>query len=87
MIINSKFILTDSGGLQREAFFLKKISFILRDRSEWVELSNNKFSFIINSNLSKINFKNIKFSNGKTKIFSNTNFKIKILNLVKKILK
>ena len=87
MIKKSRFVLTDSGGVQRESFFLNKISFVLRDRSEWTELSKHNYSYIIDTKVSKINSNNIIFPKIKKKIFSNKNFKKKILKLVKKILK
>ncbi|RMG77071.1 MAG: UDP-N-acetylglucosamine 2-epimerase (non-hydrolyzing) [Bacteroidetes bacterium] len=37
-------VMTDSGGLQKEAFFFKKHCVTLRDQTEWVELLENGFN-------------------------------------------
>jgi UDP-GlcNAc3NAcA epimerase len=41
LLKNSKIVLTDSGGLQKESFFFKKPCVILRSESEWIELVEN----------------------------------------------
>ena len=38
---NSKLIITDSGGLQKEAYFFKKPCVILREQTEWIEIVDN----------------------------------------------
>lgn len=38
---NARIIITDSGGLQKEAFFFKKPCVILRPQTEWVEIVEN----------------------------------------------
>jgi UDP-GlcNAc3NAcA epimerase len=38
---NSKMIITDSGGLQKESFFFQKPCVILRPQTEWVEIVEN----------------------------------------------
>lgn len=40
-------VITDSGGLQKEAFFFKKNCVTLRDETEWVELVNNNVNILV----------------------------------------
>jgi len=47
-------VVTDSGGLQKEAFYNKKMCIIAREETEWVELVENNFAVICGSNSSKI---------------------------------
>ena len=46
--------MTDSGGLQKEAFFFKKNCVTLRDETEWVELIENGFNVLVGSDSDKI---------------------------------
>ena len=50
LLKNCNLVITDSGGLQKEAFFNKKHCVIARDETEWVELVNNGFAKIVGSN-------------------------------------
>ncbi len=43
---NCKFVITDSGGLQKEAYFFKKPCLTLRDQTEWVELVENGYNLL-----------------------------------------
>ncbi len=54
LIDNCDLIMTDSGGLQKEAFFFKKPCITLRDETEWVELVTHKFNVLTGSNKEKI---------------------------------
>ena len=47
-------VMTDSGGLQKEAFFFKKPCVTLRDETEWIELIENGFNKIVGADEDKI---------------------------------
>lgn len=49
MIKNATLIMTDSGGLQKESFFLKKKCVVLREQTEWVELVENGYNSLAGS--------------------------------------
>lgn len=55
LLKNCKKVITDSGGLQKEAFFLKKQCVTLRDETEWIETLENNWNFIVGTNIQKIN--------------------------------
>ena len=46
--------MTDSGGLQKEAFFFKKFCITMRDQTEWVELVDHGFNVITGADTKKI---------------------------------
>jgi UDP-GlcNAc3NAcA epimerase len=54
LLKNCKMVISDSGGLQKEAFFNKKNCIIVREETEWVELVENGFAEIVGSNKTKI---------------------------------
>jgi UDP-GlcNAc3NAcA epimerase len=51
---HSKMIVTDSGGVQKEAHFFKKPCIVLRPETEWIELVNNKTAFLADADPGKI---------------------------------
>ncbi|MGB0934119.1 MAG: non-hydrolyzing UDP-N-acetylglucosamine 2-epimerase [Lishizhenia sp.] len=51
---NCKMVITDSGGLQKEAFFFQKPCVILRPETEWIEIVENGNAKIVNADTSKI---------------------------------
>lgn len=84
LIDNSKGIITDSGGLQKEAYFFDKQCFTLRDQTEWVELIEvgcNTLIDVLKEDISKIVLSKINnqldFSK---KIYGEGNTSEKILN-------
>ena len=46
LINNCKLIMTDSGGLQKEAYYFKKACVTIRNETEWVELVEQKVNFL-----------------------------------------
>lgn len=60
LIKGSKLVLTDSGGLQKEAYFFNKYCITMRDQTEWMELVSGGFNHLTGANkeaiLSGVNF-------------------------------
>lgn len=54
LIDQSALVITDSGGLQKEAYFFKKYCITLREETEWIELVENHCSFLAGSDKEKI---------------------------------
>lgn len=47
-------VMTDSGGLQKEAFFFKKNCVTMRDQTEWVELIEHKVNVLVGADSDRI---------------------------------
>ena len=54
LLKNCNLVVTDSGGLQKEAFFNKKHCIVAREETEWVELVSNGFANIVGSDSVKM---------------------------------
>ena len=54
LIDNCSLVMTDSGGLQKEAYFFEKQCITLRDETEWVELVENGFNTLVGADREKI---------------------------------
>jgi UDP-GlcNAc3NAcA epimerase len=54
LLFNCSCVITDSGGLQKEAFFFKKPCITVREETEWVELIHNNVNFLTGSDKDKI---------------------------------
>jgi UDP-GlcNAc3NAcA epimerase len=54
LIDNCSFVMTDSGGLQKEAYFFEKQCITLRDETEWVELVECGANILVGANKEKI---------------------------------
>ena len=54
LLENCKLVLTDSGGLQKEAYFFGKFCITLRDQTEWIELVDAGANEIVGADLKRI---------------------------------
>ena len=57
LLDNSKKVLTDSGGLQKEAFYMGKPCLTLRDETEWIETLEDGWNYIVGADITKISDK------------------------------
>lgn len=79
-------IVTDSGGVQKEAFFMKKPCITMRDETEWVETVENGWNVIVGTDKEKIlnNIVNFEPKEAQKEIFGDGKAAEKILSLINK---
>ena len=51
---NCRLVMTDSGGVQKEAYFFEKPAIILRSETEWTEITDAGAGFIADADEQKI---------------------------------
>ena len=54
LLKNCELVVTDSGGLQKEAFFFKKLCITAREQTEWTELIDNNYNVLVGANGKKL---------------------------------
>jgi UDP-GlcNAc3NAcA epimerase len=54
LLKSCSFVITDSGGLQKETFFFGKHCLVVRDETEWTELVDLGFNFLVGADKGKI---------------------------------
>jgi UDP-GlcNAc3NAcA epimerase len=66
LVKDSRFVITDSGGLQKEAFWLGRPTLILRDVTEWIEIVQSGAAILAGTDYDKIVKGNMKISSLET---------------------
>ena len=89
MISKSSLLITDSGGLQKEAFWLNTNCVTIRENTEWIETLKSKNNQLL-TKITPNDYKKIsktlnkKFSKNKAKLFGNGNASKKIVSVLSK---
>ena len=54
LLDGSSLVITDSGGLQKEAYFFNSSCVTMRDQTEWIELVENGFNILVGADREKL---------------------------------
>ena len=54
LIQNCSLVITDSGGVQKEAYFFEKRCLTIRNETEWIELLKNNNNILVGYDVNKI---------------------------------
>lgn len=71
LIKNARLVVTDSGGLQKEAYFFDRFCITVRDQTEWVELVEHGVNAIVGADADRMveaaaRFESMKFDKGES---------------------
>jgi UDP-N-acetylglucosamine 2-epimerase len=84
LIKNAVKVLTDSGGVQKEAYFLQKQCITLRDETEWIETLENGWNYTVGMDDKLILEKIKQTSTGlQKKYFGDGNAAVKMVDILK----
>ena len=86
LISNCRLVVTDSGGLQKEAYFFNKFCVTVRDQTEWVELVDHGYNKLVGDSTDSLltavdHFQSLSFSNH-TVLYGDGKASYKIVNTI-----
>lgn len=88
MLSHCEKVITDSGGLQKEAYWLKKPCLTIRPQTEWIETLHNNWNQLCNPNRSEIAslYRKEPKRNSWIQLYGDGNSRKKILGVIKELL-